>query len=156
MSQRDRRREPYPWTWEPAALVSATLLAVLVVAAQLGRAAANLAVGGALVLPTTLLTWITSTPAVLGGDAGAGLRPPSATSTAGPVLLGWSVAVVGLILVGLLLFAAMACWRRFGRGGVHGMATPGEVRSVLGEQRLQQNGHLIRPDLYQRRVESKE
>lgn len=148
MSQRDRRREPYPWTWEPAALVSATLLAVLVVGAQLGRAAANLAVGGAVLLPPTLLGWVTSTPAVLAGDADAGLTP--STPTAGSVLLGWSIALVGLILVGLLLFGAVVCWRRFGRGGVQGMATPGEVRSVLGRHRLHQNGHLIRPDLYQR------
>ena len=128
MSQRDRRREPYPWTWEPAALVSATLLAVLVVAVQTGSrrrqsgrrrspgAAADAAQLGDL------------HAGLLGGDAGAGLRPPSATSTAVPFCSGGALTGVGLVLVGLLLFAAVGCWRRFGRGGVQGMATP--VRSA--------------------------
>ncbi len=155
MSQRDRRREPYPWTWEPAAIVGATLLTVVVTAVQLGRAAANLTVGGGFTLPPTLVGWVTSTPAVLAGDASYGLPPRTGVTTtpvAGPALLGWSISVVGLIILSLVVVGAVAGWRQFGAGGVQGMAKPAEVRSTLGLRRLQQSGRLIRPDLHQRRT----
>lgn len=155
MSQQDRRREPYPWTWEPTAVIGATLLTVVVTAVQLGRAAANLAVGGAFTLPSTFVGWVTSTPAVLAGHAGFGLPPHRGVTTtpvAGPVLLGWSIAAIGLVILSLVVTGAVAGWRRFGGGGVQGMAKPAEVRSTLGLRRLQQNSRLIRPDLHQRRT----
>ena len=43
--QRERRRDPYPWTWEiPAAVILATLF-VIVIGIQLGRSVANLLAG---------------------------------------------------------------------------------------------------------------
>lgn len=161
MSQRDRRREPYPWTWEPATAVSTTLAAVLVAATQLGRAAANLVAGSTLSFPSTTLDWVTSTPAVLTGNATAGL-PPTADlppdtglaviDTAGPVLLGWSIAITGLLLLALTIVFVVVGWRRFGPGGVQGVADPAEVRATLGLRRLRRNSRLIRPDLHQRRT----
>ena len=43
--QRERRRDPYPWTWEiPVAVILATLF-VIVIGIQLGRSVANLLAG---------------------------------------------------------------------------------------------------------------
>ncbi len=154
MSQRDRRREPYPWTWEPAAAIATILLAVATTATQLGRAAATWMEDGGAHFPSTATGWVTSTPAVLAGNAAAGLPPVvgSTTSTAGPVLLGCCIAVTGLLLLGLTVTACVVGWRRWGPGGMQGVAGPGEVRATLGLRRLRRNGRLIRPDLYQRRT----
>ena len=151
MSQRDRRREPYPWTWEPAAAVCATLVAVVVTATQLGRAAANLVAGAGAGFPSTLVGWVTSTPHVLTGTASAGLSLNNAWP-AGPVLLGWSIAVTGVLLLGLTVVLVVVGWRRFGPGGVQGVASPDEVRATLGLRRLRRNGRLIRPDLHPRQT----
>lgn len=151
MTQRDRRREPYPWTWEPAALLGTMLVAVVVSATQLGRAAANLIVGAGISFPSTLVGWVTSTPAVLTGTASAGLSLVG-SRPAEPVLLGWSIAVTGLLLLAATVVAVMVGWRRFGPGGVQGVADPEEVRATLGLRRLRRNSRLIRPDLHQRQT----
>jgi len=147
VSQRDRRREPYPWTWEPAAAIGTILLAVLITATQLGRATAGWIAGGGANFPSTAAGWVTSTPAVLAGNAAAGSATTNAT---GPVLLGWCIAVTGLLLLGLTVTACVAGWRRWGPGGIQGVAVPDEVRATLGLRRLHRNGRLIRPDLYGR------
>ncbi len=151
MSQRDRRREPYPWTWEPAAAVCATLLGVAVTATQTGRAAANFVSTGTLSFPSTPAGWVTSTPAVLTGNAAAGLSPDGA-QPAGPVLLGWCVGVAGALLLAFTVAALVMGWRRFGPGSMQGVASPDEVRATLGLRRLRRNGRLIRPDLHPRRT----
>lgn len=151
MSQRERRREPYPWTWEPAAAVSTILVAVVVGGAQLGRAAANLAAGCALAFPPAALGWVTSTPAVLAGDPTAGLTATGGRA-AGTATLAWSVAVTAVLLLGLTLAALIIGWRRWGPGGVQGVARPGEARAALGVHRLRRTRRLLRPDLYARRT----
>lgn len=148
MSQRDRRREPYPWTWEPATALAATLIAVVVAATQLGRTAANLIMGAGVGFPPSLGGWVTSTPAVLTGRPTAGLSPDGA-QPAGPVLLGWCIAVTGLLVLALTVTGVVVWWRRFGPGGVQGVADPVEVRATLGLRRLRRNARLIRPDLHQ-------
>jgi len=152
VSQRDRRREPYPWTWEPATAVGTTITAVLVVATQVGRAAANLAAGAGVALPPTAAGWLTSTPEILAGNAAAGLPPAAAadlTAPAGPGLLGWCIGVTGLLLVSAMVTVCTAGWRRWGPGGMRGAANPGEVRATLGLPRLRRSGRLIRPDLHE-------
>jgi len=152
VSQRDRRREPYPWTWEPAAALATTLVAVVVTATQLGRAAANLIAGAGVGFPSTLAGWVTSTPPVLTGTASAGLPSSNGVQPAGLVLLGWSIAVTGVLLLGLTVVLVVVGWRRFGPAGVQGVASPDEVRATLGLRRLRRNGRLIRPDLHPRRT----
>ena len=45
MSQRSRRRDPYPWTWEmPLAIISAVLV-LISFGVHLGRAVANVLAG---------------------------------------------------------------------------------------------------------------
>lgn len=148
MSQRDRRREPYPWTWEPAAALGTTLVAIVVAAAQLGRAAANLGGGAGILFPPDVVGWVTSTPAVLTGHSTAGLAYEVA-SPAGPVLLGWCVGFTGVLLLTSTVTLMVVAWRRFGPGGVQGVADPAEVRATLGLRRLRRNARLIRPDLHQ-------
>jgi hypothetical protein len=151
VSQRDRRQEPYPWTWEPAATIGATLIAVVVSGTQLGRAAANLVAGSGLLFPSNLAGWVTSTPAVLTGNTSAGLSSAD-VQPAGPVLLGWCVGVSGTLLLALTVAVVVVGWRRFGPGGVQGVAGPDEVRATLGLRRLRRSSRLIRPDLHQHRA----
>ena len=44
--QRERRHDPYPWTWEIPTAITVCLVVALVLGVQLGRSVANLAVGG--------------------------------------------------------------------------------------------------------------
>ena len=149
MNQYDRRREPYPWTWEPTVAVALVLAAILVTAAQVGRAAANLAAGRPLRFPT-FGGWLTSTPGVLTGDAAAGL-PSSHAPTASTALLTGCVTVTAALLLGLTLTATLALRRRWGPERLRGMARPDEVRDTLGLRRLRRARSLLRPDLYPHR-----
>lgn len=67
-----RRRDPYPWTWEPFALWALILLMVLVVGLQVGRGLANWIAGAGFTWPHTDYV-VTSVIAVIRGDASAGL-----------------------------------------------------------------------------------
>jgi hypothetical protein len=50
--QRERRHDPYPWTWEiPAAVITLVLL-IVATGAHLGRSAANLLAGAGWTWPT--------------------------------------------------------------------------------------------------------
>ena len=91
--QRERRRDPYPWTWEiPLAITVATLL-VVVLGIQLGRSVANLLAGagwtwpdpnaGTFPSPIGTAFW-TSLPGVLGGHADAGLPTPTPDGVRSP------------------------------------------------------------------------
>jgi hypothetical protein len=72
MSQRSRRHDPYPWTWEiPLATVLA-ILVLIIFGAHLGRAIANLVAGSDWRFPNRV-DLFGSLPAVLRGDAAAGL-----------------------------------------------------------------------------------
>jgi hypothetical protein len=46
MTQSERRRNPYPWTWEIPGAITADLLVLPCLAAQTGRSIANLSAGG--------------------------------------------------------------------------------------------------------------
>lgn len=157
--QRARRHDPYPWTWELPLGISVAVVMVLVLAAHCGRAIANVADGQPWRFPprTELFT---SLPALLRGDAAAGLQPPTglpaqggatgeAVARAGTLWACVAVTeVMALTLLGLLGWQAMARW---GPGRLKGMASTADVEQMLGRSRLRANRAIIRPDLYGRR-----
>lgn len=148
VSQRQRRADPYPLTWEiPAAIFAGSLL-VLVLGVQLGRGLANLAAGADWAWPVPTLLF-RSALGVLQGDAGAGLdlAAPLASPDA---LLGW-VFVVELIVMAGYVVLTWACLHRWGPNRTLGVATADEARRLLGRQRLDAARKVIRPDLYVRK-----
>jgi hypothetical protein len=72
MSQRSRRQDPYPWTWEMPLAVILAVLVLISFGVRLGRAVANVLAGCAWRFPGRVELF-SSLPAVLRGDAGAGL-----------------------------------------------------------------------------------
>ena len=72
MSQRSRRQDPYPWTWEMPLAVILGELALISFGVHLGRAVANVLAGSDWRFPSRV-NLFSSLPAVLRGDAGAGL-----------------------------------------------------------------------------------
>lgn len=154
--QRERLKNPYPWTWEiPAVLIGITLFLV-VVGIQLARSLANLLAGagwtwpavdtGAFSSPLGSAFW-TSLPGVVGGDAAEGLADPLPAQLA-PAALTW----VCLVLVeGTLLTATtwggITAYKR-GPGRMKGMATAAEAEKLLGVTRLRKVAPIVRPDVY--------
>lgn len=146
MLQQERRRDPYPHTWEIPAGTAVMTLLLAVAGAQLGRSLANWFAGADWHWPQGR-TLLTSIPAILGGNATAGLTPtphPVASPTA---VIGWIIAVE-LILLATVFTGTLLALRRWGPGRMRGMATPTEVETVLGVSRLRRVRHIIRPDLY--------
>lgn len=142
--QTERRRTSYPLTWELPALAGAGILITVVWALHLGRAAANLATGNPPALPARG-EWIRSLPALLAGDAAAGLTPPPARPASPPVL--WAAMTAAeLLTLTLLAVAAAYGIRRYGPARIRGTATPRQAAAVLGPGRLRANRHIIRPD----------
>ena len=147
--QRDRRTNPYPYTWEIPLGICFAVLLILVLGAHAGRAAANTVAGaGPTWPPTTRL--FSSVPGLLAGDASAGLAdPPLAVATTG-ALWAWIVAAEIAVLI-LVAAAGGYGWTRWGPGALKGMADATEARQLLGLARLRQHRAVIRPDLYRRR-----
>ena len=145
--QIERRKEPYPWTWEIPAAVAVGMGLLGVAGVHIGRALANLIAGGGWTWPERGGLF-RSVFGVLGGDAAAGLDPvPSQLAPAGMVI-GWVVAT-GLLLLVAATAAALIAVRRWGPGRMRGMATAAEAEKTLGVARLKKNKKIIRPDLYQ-------
>ena len=176
MIQRERRRDPYPWTWEPALVVGVVVVVGLACGAQVGRSLTNLLVGAGWTWPEApksatagpgpgvgsgtgtgdelLLApsvfggafW-RSVPQVLAGDSTAGLsRPPD--GAAGPGLLWVCVVTVELLVIVALGWLTAAGYRRWGPGRVRGMATRVETEQLLGVTRMRSVAAIVRPDLY--------
>lgn len=172
--QRERRRDPYPWTWDPALVVGVVVVVGLACGVQVGRSLANLLVGagwtwpdapgatttgpgsgpgtgtGDELLPAPNLfggAFWRSVPQVLAGDSTAGLtRPPD--GSAGSGLLWVCVVAVELLVVVALVWVAAAGFRRWGPGRVRGMATRVETEQLLGVTRMRSVAAIVRPDLY--------
>ena len=159
--QRERRRDPYPWTWEiPVALMLATSL-VIAIGVQLGRSVANLLTGagwtwpaadagsaaGVFGSPIGTAFWA-SLPGVLAGHADAGLPIGSSGGLAGPGLVWASVAFTEVALVSALIWVGVFVHRRWGPGRMLGMATAAEAERLLGVTRLRTVAGIVRPDLY--------
>lgn len=156
--QQQRRRDPYPWTWEIPVAATATLLLGCVLGIHLGRALANLLAGSGWTWPDTTTSsgvatpigrafW-TSIPAVLAGHAEAGLPSDQATGVAGPELLWSSVAATEATLLAAMTWAGVQIYRRWGPGRMLGMASRHQAEKLLGVTRLRKVSHIIRPDLY--------
>ena len=145
MLQADRRRNPYPYTWEiPIGIFTGWfLLAGLGI--HLGRALANWVAGAGWTWPTGRALY-TSIPAILAGNPTAGLA--ISDGAASPAALhAWLIATQ---LVILAAYTVVLIWagRRWGPGRMKGMASPTEAEHVLGLTRLRRNATLIRPDLH--------
>lgn len=144
MLQQSHRSDPYPYTWEIPAAITAAVVLVLILGLQLGRSMANLCTGHGWVWPTGRRVF-TSLPGILHGDAGAGLASGDWASPAQLTL--WLVIVELLILTGLIT-AGLWGMRRWGPHRMKGMASADQAETVLGLTRLRKVRGIIRPDLY--------
>ena len=146
MSQRSRRQDPYPWTWE---MPLAAILAVLVLISfgvHLGRAVANVLAGCDWGFPSRV-NLFSSLPAVLRGDAGAGLvdlHGPSAS----PSSLLMCIGTTELLLLATAVLLIKLGLDRWGPGRMRGVATSSEAEKLLGITRLRRSRQIVRPDLY--------
>jgi hypothetical protein len=140
-----------PWTWEIPALILLAVLLVLVLGVHLGRAAANLLAGAGWTWPARD-DLFASLPAVLRGNAAAGLHEVS--ETAGAHLLWWSVAVTEAVLLAVTVWTLVVCLRRWGPYRPQGMASRAEAEALLGRTRLRKAAPVVRPDLYGSRSKS--
>lgn len=143
--QRGRRRNPYPHTWEiPLALLVGGVVTV-VVGLQAGRSLANLFAGGGWVF-VARAHMFSSLPAMVQGNAGAGLA--GNTATASPRLLWASMVAVEMLLIVGMAAGVKAGLDRWGPSRLQGMATRAEAEKLLGRSRLRRHARVIRPDLH--------
>lgn len=155
--QRERRRDPYPWTWEVPLAVTLAALFVIVIGVQLGRSVANLVAGagwtwpdanaGAFPSPIGTAFW-TSLPGVLGGHADAGLPTRAPDDLAGRGLVWGTLALTELALLVAAIWLGVWGYQRWGPGRMRGMATATEAEKLLGVTRLRKVAGIVRPDLY--------
>jgi hypothetical protein len=128
------------------------ILAVLVLISfgvHLGRAVANVLAGCDWRFPSRV-NLFSSLPAVLRGDAGAGLvnlHEPVAS----PSNLLVCVAATELILLAATALLIKFGLNRWGPQRMKGVATPGEAEKILGVTRLRRSRKIVRPDLYGKR-----
>jgi len=159
--QRERRRDPYPWTWEiPTAVMLATLI-VIIIGIQLGRSVANLLAGagwtwpagdgganaGTFPSPIGTTFW-TSLPGVLAGHADAGLPSPTPDGLADRGLVWTSLALTEIALLAASIWVAVYAYQRWGSCRMRGMATSTDAEKFLGLTRLRKVAGIVRPDLY--------
>jgi hypothetical protein len=148
MSQRSRRQDPYPWTWEMPLAVILAVVVLISFGVHLGRAVANVLAGSDWRFPSRVHLF-TSLPAVLRGDAGAGLvdlHGPGASPSS--VLV--CVAATELILLTTTVFLIKLVLDRWGPGRMKGVATSSEAEKLLGVARLRRSRKIVRPDLYRK------
>ena len=148
MSQRSRRQDPYPWTWEMPLAVILAVVVLISFAVHLGRAVANVLAGSDWRFPSRV-DLFTSLPAVLRGDAGAGLDLHG--QLASPSSLVACVGATELILLTTTVLLIKLGWDRRGPGRLKGVASPGEAEKFLGVTRLRRSRRIVRPDLYAKR-----
>ena len=142
MSQRSRRQDPYPWTWELPVSVILAVLVLISFGVHLGRAVANVLAGCDWRFPSRV-DLFSSLPAVLRGDAGAGLVDLHGPGASPSSLLA-CIGTTELLLIKLGL-------DRWGPGRTRGVATSGEAERLLGVARLRRSRKIVRPDLYGKR-----
>ena len=149
MSQRSRRQDPYPWTWEMPLTIVVAILILVVLGVHLGRAIANLLAGCGWMFPSRV-DLFSSLPAVLRGDAGAGLVDLHGP-VASPSSLLACVAATELILLAAMVVLIKWGLDRWGPGRTRGVATSSEAESLLGVARLRRSRKIVRSDLYGKR-----
>src|SRR4029453_6078243 len=148
MSQRSRRQDPYPWTWEMPLVVILAVLVLISFGVHLGRAVANVLAGCDWGFPSRGNLFSTP-PAVLRGDAGAGLVDLNGPG-ASPSSLLMCVTATELILVVTTVFLIKYGFNRWAPGRMRGVATRGEAEKLLGVTRLRRSRKIVRPDLYRK------
>ena len=146
MSQQSRRHDPYPWTWEIPLGVALVILMVLVCGVHLGRGIANVWAGAGWAFPTRAELF-RSLPAVLRGDAAAGLDGLNGPLSSLSAVWTWVVATEALLLAVSALLLKLVV-DRWGPGRIRGMASRGEAERLLGVTRLRKVRSVVRPDLY--------
>jgi hypothetical protein len=158
--QRERRRDPYHWSWEIPVAIVLIVVAVILTGIQLGRSAANLVGGAGWTWPTTSTgtgtvvsspigtAFWTSLPGILGGNSGAGLARSTPSGLADRGLLWGSITLTELSLLALTAWAGTYLYLRWGPGRMRGMATVSEAEKLLGVTRLRRVAPVVRPDLY--------
>ncbi len=144
--QRERRHNPYPYTWEIPLGIACAVLLVLVLGAHTGRALANLTAGAGITFPPAA-DLFTSTVDLARGDATAGLTQASASVATPGVLYAW-MAVTELVVLVCAVVVGVWVYRRWGPGRVRGMATKTQAEQLLGLSRLRKVRRVVRPDLY--------
>ena len=143
--QRERVQDQYPWTWEIPLAAVCGVLVVGVAVCQVSRSVANWFAGAGWFWPRPDKL-VTSIPALLTGDASAGLSGIHHAASAA-ALWGW-LTVVGLLTITASTIACVRAWRQWGPGRMRGMATITDAHELLGEDRLWKVRHVVRPDLY--------
>src|SRR5688500_11420816 len=133
MSQRSRRQDPYPWTWELPLGVILAVLVVIIFGMHLGRAVANVFAGCDWRFPSRV-DLFSSLPAVLRGDAGAGLVDLGPVASPSSLLV--CVAATELILLSTTVLLIKFGLGRWGPERTKGLASRGEVERLLGVTRL--------------------
>jgi hypothetical protein len=146
MSQQSRRHDPYPWTWEIPLGIALVILMVLACGVHLGRGIANVLAGSGWAFPRRVELF-RSLPAVLRGDAGAGLDGPNGSMSSPSAVWMWVVATEALLLVVAVLVLKLLV-DRWGPGRLRGMASHSEAEGLLGVTRLRKVRAVVRPDLY--------
>jgi hypothetical protein len=144
MSQQSRRHDPYPWTWEIPLSIALVILMVLVYGVHLGRGIANVWAAAGWAFPRRVELF-RSLPAVLRGDAAAGLDGLNGPLSSPSAVWTWAVATeVVLLAVGVWLSKLVL--DRWGPGRPRGMASRGEAERLLGVTRLRKVRSVVRLD----------
>jgi hypothetical protein len=134
MLQADRRRDPYPFTWELPLGAFAVTLSLAGLGVQFGRAAAHWQAGAGWAWPRGRAL-LTSIPAIVTGHPTAGLEPQPSVVVGAAAVSGW-IAVFETLLALALFATAILILRRWGPARLRGMATPAEAEATLGLRRL--------------------
>jgi hypothetical protein len=130
MSQQLRRHDPYPWTWELPLGIALVILMVLVCGVHLGCGIANVLAGAGWAFPTRVELF-RSLPAVLRGDAAAGLDGLNGSMSSPSAVWTWVVSTE-LMLLAVAVFVLKVVQDRWGPGRLRGMASRGEAERLLG------------------------
>ena len=146
MSQRSRRHDPYPWTWEIPTCVIAVIMLVMVCGVHLGRGIANVVAGAGWVFPERAELF-KRLPAVLQGDAGAGIDGLDGLISSSTALWTFIAATELVLLIACVVLLKMVL-ARWGPARMRGMASSAEAERLLGVRRLRRVRAVIRPDLY--------
>ena len=146
MSQQSRRHNPYPWTWEVPLGIVLVILMVLVCGVHLGRGIANVCAGAGWAFPRRVELF-RSLPAVLRGDAAAGIDGLNGPVSSPSAVWTWVVWTEVMLLAVALLVSKLVV-DRWAPGRLRGMASRGEAERLLGVTRLRKVRSVVRPDLY--------
>jgi hypothetical protein len=135
--------------WEMPLAVILAVLVLICFGVHLGRAVANVLAGCHWRFPSRV-DLFGSLPAVLRGDAGAGLVDLHG-QLASPSSLLMCIGTTELILLAATVLLIKLGLDHWGQGRTRGVATRAEAEMLLGVARLRRSRKIVRPDLYGKR-----